>query len=140
MAEAESSNESPAAAVGFGPNAGGTFSQENYHHPAAGWGAAMSVTGVLVKQGEFLDGTRAVLKMNHENGGFDCPGCAWPDDRKGLRLDICENGIKHSTWEMTRKRVTPDFPSPGTKRLRWRRAIFKNLTVRIVQPSTHRAV
>ena len=18
--------------------------------------------------------------MNHENGGFDCPGCAWPDD------------------------------------------------------------
>jgi molybdopterin-dependent oxidoreductase alpha subunit len=109
MAEAESSDESLAAAVGFGPNAAGAFSQENYHHPAAGWGAAMSVTEVLLKQGEILDGTRAVLKMNHENGGFDCPGCAWPDDRKGLRLDICENGIKHSTWEMTRKRVTPDF-------------------------------
>ena len=86
MTEAESSSESPAAAVGFGPNAGGTFSQENYHHPAAGWGAAKSVTGVLLKQGEILDGTRVVLKMNHENGGFDCPGCAWPDDRKGLRL------------------------------------------------------
>jgi anaerobic selenocysteine-containing dehydrogenase len=67
------------------------------------------VTEVLLKQGEILDGKRAVLKMNHENGGFDCPGCAWPDDRKGLRLDICENGIKHSTWEMTRKRVTRDF-------------------------------
>jgi hypothetical protein len=50
MAEAETSNESPVAAVGFGPNAGGTFSQEYYHHPAAGWGAAVSVTGVLVKQ------------------------------------------------------------------------------------------
>jgi molybdopterin-dependent oxidoreductase alpha subunit len=109
MTEAESSSESPVAAVGFGPNAGGTFSQENYHHPAAGWGAAKSVTGVLLKQGEILDGTRVVLKMNHENGGFDCPGCAWPDDRKGLRLDICENGIKHSTWEMTRKRLTRDF-------------------------------
>jgi hypothetical protein len=84
MAEAESSNESPAAAVGFGPNAGGTFSQEDYHHPAAGWGAAISVTEVLLKQGEILDGTRAVLKMNHENGGFDCPGCAWPDDHDGL--------------------------------------------------------
>jgi molybdopterin-dependent oxidoreductase alpha subunit len=47
--------------------------------------------------------------MNHENGGFDCPGCAWPDDRKGLRMDICENGIKHVTWEMTRKRVTREF-------------------------------
>jgi molybdopterin-dependent oxidoreductase alpha subunit len=47
--------------------------------------------------------------MNHENGGFDCPGCAWPDDRKGLRMDICENGIKHVTWEMTRKRVSREF-------------------------------
>jgi hypothetical protein len=35
--------------------------------------------------------------MNHEDGGFDCPGCAWPDDLKGLRMDICENGIKHVT-------------------------------------------
>ena len=38
--------------------------------------------------------------MNHENGGFDCPGCAWPDDPSGLKLDICENGIKHATWEL----------------------------------------
>jgi len=28
--------------------------------------------------------------MNHENGGYDCPGCAWPDDRHGLTMDICE--------------------------------------------------
>jgi hypothetical protein len=27
----------PIPTVGFGPNAGGEFSQENYHHPAAGW-------------------------------------------------------------------------------------------------------
>src|ERR1700735_256310 len=94
MAEEESSNESPAAAVGFGPNAGGPFSQENYHRPAAGWGAAMSVTGVLVKQAEILDGTRAVLKMNHRRTGASIALDAWPDDRQGLRLDICENGIK----------------------------------------------
>lgn len=85
------------------------FSQKNYTHPAAAWGAAMSVGRVLVEQGEFVDGVKAIFKMNHENGGFDCPGCAWPDDRKGLRMDICENGIKHVTWEMTRKRVTPEF-------------------------------
>lgn len=24
--------------------------------------------------------------MNQENGGFDCPGCAWPDDPSGLSL------------------------------------------------------
>src|SRR6201995_5062098 len=96
-------------AIGFGPNRGGNFSQEDYHHPAAGWGPAISVSKVLISQGELINGTRAVFKMNHENGGYDCPGCAWPDDRKGLRMDICENGIKHATWEMTRKRATREF-------------------------------
>jgi molybdopterin-dependent oxidoreductase alpha subunit len=92
-------------AVGRGPNAGGEFSQQDYHHPAAGWGAARSVAKVLAQSRELLAGSRAIQLMNHENGGFDCPGCAWPDDTKGLHLDICENGIKHVTWEMTRKRV-----------------------------------
>jgi hypothetical protein len=41
---------------------------------------------------------RAIVVMNHEDGGFDCPGCAWPDDPTGL--DICENGVKHVTWEL----------------------------------------
>ncbi|MEV7122067.1 FdhF/YdeP family oxidoreductase [Kitasatospora griseola] len=82
---------------------------EPYRHPAAGWGAAKSVTRVLARTGEWVDGPRAVLRMNHEDGGFDCPGCAWPDDYKGLHLDICENGIKHVTWEMTRKRVGREF-------------------------------
>ncbi|MEU6581403.1 FdhF/YdeP family oxidoreductase [Nocardia sp. NPDC046763] len=80
-----------------------------YHHPAAGWGAAKSVTGFLAREGELIVGPRAILKMNHENSGFDCPGCAWPDDLKGLHLDICENGIKHVTWEMTHKRVGREF-------------------------------
>jgi molybdopterin-dependent oxidoreductase alpha subunit len=95
--------------VGRGPNAGGEFSQEDYHHPSAGWGAARSVGKVVVQSRELIAGTRAIQRMNHENGGFDCPGCAWPDDRKGLHLDICENGIKHVTWEMTRKRVDQEF-------------------------------
>ncbi|MEV4881158.1 FdhF/YdeP family oxidoreductase [Streptomyces cyaneofuscatus] len=80
-----------------------------YHHPAAGWGAAESVTRFLARERSPVDGPRAILKMNHEDGGFDCPGCAWPDDLKGLHLDICENGIKHVTWEMTRKRVGREF-------------------------------
>jgi molybdopterin-dependent oxidoreductase alpha subunit len=80
-----------------------------YHHPAAGWGAAKSVTKFLIREREPIDGPRAIMKMNHEDGGFDCPGCAWPDDMKGLKLDICENGIKHVAWEMTRKRVGPEF-------------------------------
>ncbi|MFC5907934.1 FdhF/YdeP family oxidoreductase [Streptacidiphilus monticola] len=99
-------NESPAdveSRVGSTPEGAPEF--HPYRHPAAGWGAAKSVTRFLAREGEWVDGPRAIMKMNHENGGFDCPGCAWPDDIKGLRLDLCENGIKHVTWEMTRKRV-----------------------------------
>ncbi|MFZ3566270.1 FdhF/YdeP family oxidoreductase [Streptomyces sp. BH097] len=99
--------DTPESRVGPEPEGRPDFSQ--YHHPAAGWGAAKSVTRFLVRERELLDGPRAILKMNHENGGFDCPGCAWPDDRKGLHLDICENGIKHVSWEMTRKRVGKEF-------------------------------
>lgn len=51
-----------------------------YHHPAAGWGAAKSVTKFLLDEGTLIEGPRAIMKMNHENGGSDCPGCAWPDE------------------------------------------------------------
>ncbi|RMI34130.1 FdhF/YdeP family oxidoreductase [Nocardia stercoris] len=81
-----------------------------YRHPAAGWGAAKSVGAFMVLgEKEPVSGSRAILKMNHENGGFDCPGCAWPDSIKGTHLDICENGIKHVTWEMTHRRVKREF-------------------------------
>ncbi|WP_436739869.1 FdhF/YdeP family oxidoreductase [Streptomyces sp. BBFR102] len=90
---------------GQGPADEAAPSQKPYRRPAAGWGAAKSVAHVLMKEHAFVDGPRAVFRMNHENGGFDCPGCAWPDDTKGLKLDICENGIKHVTWEMTPKRA-----------------------------------
>ncbi|MEU9736714.1 FdhF/YdeP family oxidoreductase [Streptomyces sp. NPDC048002] len=92
-----------------GPAAEGEPQFKPYHHPAAGWGAADSVTRFLLRERTLVDGPRAIMKMNHEDGGFDCPGCAWPDDTKGLKLDICENGIKHVTWEMTRKRAGRDL-------------------------------
>jgi molybdopterin-dependent oxidoreductase alpha subunit len=96
-------------ALGRGPAGEDKFARQDYHHPAAGWGAAVSVAKVVVRTREPVDGVRAIHRMNHEDGGFDCPGCAWPDDYKGLRLDICENGIKHVTWEMTAKRVGREF-------------------------------
>ena len=102
----EPANRKPAPA-GDEPDGPPSFSP--YDHPAAGWGAGLSVGKFLAKQGALVDGPRAIMKMNHEDGGFDCPGCAWPDDLKGLHLDICENGIKHVTWEMTHKRVGAEF-------------------------------
>jgi molybdopterin-dependent oxidoreductase alpha subunit len=64
---------------------------------------------VLEEQGTPVEGVRALFVMNQEDGGFDCPGCAWPDDPSGLHLDICESGVKHVTWELTRKQVDRDF-------------------------------
>jgi hypothetical protein len=96
-------------ALGLGPENGRKPEHRAYHHPAAGWGAAKTVGRLLAREGELIDGPRAIFRMNHEGRGFDCPGCAWPDDTKGLHLDICENGIKHVAWEMTHKRVGRQF-------------------------------
>jgi molybdopterin-dependent oxidoreductase alpha subunit len=96
-------------ARGCGPNRGGRPWQHDYHHPAAAWGAAKSVGLTILRQGGPINGLKTIFDMNHEDGGFDCPGCAWPDDRKGLRMDICENGIKHATWEMVHERADRDF-------------------------------
>lgn len=95
-------------ALGRGP-VPGKYSRHDYHHPAAGWGAARSVGHVLERAGEPLKGVHALFVMNHENGGFDCPGCAWPDDPSGLRLDICENGVKHVTWELASPKADREF-------------------------------
>ncbi|MDR2281514.1 MAG: molybdopterin-dependent oxidoreductase, partial [Gordonia sp. (in: high G+C Gram-positive bacteria)] len=94
---------------GFGPSTTEPWSSSPYHHPAAAWGAARSVSKVLISERELFAGTKAMLEMNHPVRGFDCPGCAWPDSNHGVKLDICENGIKHVTWEMTHKRADADF-------------------------------
>jgi molybdopterin-dependent oxidoreductase alpha subunit len=96
-------------ALGRGPAPTGDYERHEYHHPAAGWGAARSVARVLERAGEPIEGLRALFVMNHEDGGFDCPGCAWPDDPSGLKLDICENGVKHATWELAPAKADAEF-------------------------------
>jgi molybdopterin-dependent oxidoreductase alpha subunit len=96
-------------ALGRGPAPEGDYSRHEYHHPAAGWGASRSVGKVLERAGEPVEGFRALFVMNHEDGGFDCPGCAWPDDPSGIHLDICENGVKHVTWELAPAKAGREF-------------------------------
>ncbi|GAA2601155.1 FdhF/YdeP family oxidoreductase [Winogradskya consettensis] len=91
--------------AGRGPAVTGKPRQKDYTHPAAGWGAAVSVGKVVAASGVPGQAAKALFTMNHEGSGFDCPGCAWPDATDGLKLDLCENGIKHVTWEMTAKRA-----------------------------------
>ncbi|MCK7622036.1 FdhF/YdeP family oxidoreductase [Streptomyces sp. RS10V-4] len=49
-----------------------------------------------------------LLRVNQKNG-FDCPGCAWPEDDKRHTAEFCENGAKAVAEEATLRRVTPDF-------------------------------
>jgi molybdopterin-dependent oxidoreductase alpha subunit len=98
--------ETPAS--GCGPATDAAPSRRPYHHPAAGWGAAISVAKTLFHQHAMREAPGIIFRMNQENDGFDCPGCAWPDDPR-VKMDICENGVKHSTWEMTSKAVGRAF-------------------------------
>ena len=65
-----------------------------YSHPAAGWPALIASTHKLMDYKALARGGLSVFSSNQPNGGFDCPGCAWPDHKSHKTIDVCENGIK----------------------------------------------
>ncbi|MDI2125712.1 FdhF/YdeP family oxidoreductase [Yinghuangia seranimata] len=116
MATDSSHDTGAGAAHGDSPEPHGAPSQHDYTHASAGWGAAKSVGEVIWKTREPFAALRVMPVMNHPEKGFDCPGCAWPDAYDGLHLDLCENGIKHATWEMTPKRADRELFAAHTVR------------------------
>ncbi|MCM2680844.1 FdhF/YdeP family oxidoreductase [Echinimonas agarilytica] len=48
------------------------------------------------------------LMRANQTHGFDCPGCAWGDQKEGL-IQFCENGAKAISWESTNKKVDSNF-------------------------------
>ncbi|OQZ90820.1 hypothetical protein BST11_11560 [Mycobacterium alsense] len=104
------------------------------HRPAAGDGAdipadydehavsvaprkreAAGVRAVLVslqrgfEQMGALRTAAALARLNQRNG-FDCPGCAWPEEPGGRKVaEFCENGAKAVAEEATKRTVTPEF-------------------------------
>lgn len=53
--------------------------------------------------------TLGVLQEMNQQGGFDCPSCAWPDPEERKFAEFCENGAKAVASEATSKKVTHDF-------------------------------
>ncbi|MET0828235.1 MAG: FdhF/YdeP family oxidoreductase [Microbacterium sp.] len=49
-----------------------------------------------------------LLRVNQKDG-FDCPGCAWPEEDRRHIAEFCENGAKAVAEEATIRRVTPEF-------------------------------
>ena len=57
-----------------------------------------------------ITGSISSLSKVNKFGGFDCPGCAWPDpDDHRTIAEFCENGAKAVADEATSKKITANF-------------------------------
>jgi len=76
---------------------------------AGGIPAVVSSIKHALGEAGVVRGARLLARLN-QFGGYDCPGCAWPepDEHRGV-FEFCENGAKAIAEEGTRERVTPDF-------------------------------
>mgnify|MGYP003671039927 CR=1 FL=1 len=77
---------------------------------SAGFGAIKSSIGHASKYMNASDALKLSLKIN-QKGGFDCPGCAWPDpdDERSSLGEYCENGIKAIAEEAQNKTIGTAF-------------------------------
>ncbi len=68
-----------------------------------------SATRTLRRMG--LRRTVAALRVINQPGGFDCPGCAWPEAPPGERhrIEFCESGAKAVAEEATTARIDQAF-------------------------------
>ena len=72
-----------------------------------------AVTNAMRHVGKYMsskDAMRTMFKLN-QKGGFDCPGCAWPDpdDERSALGEYCENGIKAIAEEAQKQSIGAKF-------------------------------
>src|SRR5215217_8284656 len=83
---------------------------------AAGAGGVTHGLGPGLRQMGVKRTALTLLKVN-QAGGFDCPGCAWPEPpargsgapEERAHAEFCENGAKAVAEEATLRRITPAF-------------------------------
>ena len=79
-----------------------------YEGPSGGWGSVRSLGDILVREGVPVSGP-LVLQEQNKPHGFQCVSCAWIKPAEPKLFEYCENGAKATAWEITTKRVGPDF-------------------------------
>ncbi|GHH35145.1 FdhF/YdeP family oxidoreductase [Streptomyces candidus] len=77
-------------------------------HAAAGLAAVAHSLRFAQQQMGTVRTARTLRKVNQKDG-FDCPGCAWPEEDRRHTAEFCENGVKAVAEEATVRRVTPAF-------------------------------
>jgi molybdopterin-dependent oxidoreductase alpha subunit len=79
-----------------------------YESASGGWGSVKSLAASLRRDHVPFSGPRVLFKQN-KTDGFMCVSCAWAKPADPRVFEFCENGAKATTWEITNKRVTPEF-------------------------------
>ncbi|WP_178988174.1 FdhF/YdeP family oxidoreductase [Winogradskyella schleiferi] len=77
---------------------------------SVGFGAIKSVVGHVFRYMKLSDAVKISTTLN-QKGGFDCPGCAWPDpdDERSALGEYCENGMKAMAEEAQKNVISSDF-------------------------------
>jgi molybdopterin-dependent oxidoreductase alpha subunit len=101
-----------------GRNATRDFDADYDEHATVSAGAEREAAGVKAVMVSLQRGlksmgpwrTAASLVRLNQRRGFDCPGCAWPEEHGGRKFaEFCENGAKAVAEEATKRVVTPEF-------------------------------
>ncbi|RUL87768.1 FdhF/YdeP family oxidoreductase [Tautonia sociabilis] len=79
-------------------------------HKAAGPEAVYHAMKKVSREAGLVRGLTILTRVN-QDGGFDCPSCAWPDPdpAERTRFEFCENGAKAVASETTTRRVDRSF-------------------------------
>jgi molybdopterin-dependent oxidoreductase alpha subunit len=91
-----------------------------YDGPAGGWGSVKAVGSILTQEEVLLLGSEILWKQNKPDG-FMCVSCSWAKPADPHTFEFCESGAKATAWDITAKRMTPEFFSQNTvsSLLRW---------------------
>lgn len=79
-----------------------------YKNASGGWGSIKAVTRALFQEHVAVDGSRVLMHQNKPDG-FMCVGCSWAKPKDPHMFEFCESGAKATAWDLTSKRVDPEF-------------------------------
>ncbi|WP_298902290.1 FdhF/YdeP family oxidoreductase [uncultured Psychroserpens sp.] len=89
------------------------FNDLKLKKPATNSVGLPAVTSAIKHALKYMDAKTAfeISKKINQKGGFDCPGCAWPDpdDERSSLGEYCENGLKAMAEEAQNKIIDASF-------------------------------
>ncbi|MFC0398798.1 FdhF/YdeP family oxidoreductase [Paraburkholderia rhizosphaerae] len=79
-----------------------------YPYASGGWGSVKAVAKILLQEKAPLTDSRVLIHQNKPDG-FMCVSCSWAKPASPHPFEFCESGAKATAWDITAKRVTPEF-------------------------------